>query len=173
MRSNKRSSPGLMTRFAREVLRTKSAPNAIAGPSRLPAVQTYCTRWLLCARQGHVATRRTLRCRFNSTNVPSKLPTSPANPLQLPAFESLITSLSSTQPCFGARGDEIGLIVSPEQFRTGLLEMIKRARRRIIISSLYIGAEEHELVSFSPSIDRTCLLEDLSSFSRLKSSKSP
>lgn len=39
------------------------------------------------------------------------------------------------------------LLTSPQEFYTKLLEMIKRAKRRIIISSLYIGAEESELVS--------------------------
>ena len=36
---------------------------------------------------------------------------------------------------------------SPVEFKASLLDMIKRARRRIIISSLYIGVEEDELVS--------------------------
>ena len=39
------------------------------------------------------------------------------------------------------------LLTSPQEFYDKLLEMIQRARRRIIISSLYIGAEEGQLVS--------------------------
>lgn len=39
------------------------------------------------------------------------------------------------------------LLTSPELFYARLLEMIKRAKRRILISSLYIGVEEGELVS--------------------------
>jgi CDP-diacylglycerol--glycerol-3-phosphate 3-phosphatidyltransferase len=38
-------------------------------------------------------------------------------------------------------------LTSPQEFYDKLIDMIKRARRRIIISSLYIGAEEAELVS--------------------------
>lgn len=36
---------------------------------------------------------------------------------------------------------------SPTAFYDALIDMISRAKRRIIISSLYIGAEESELVS--------------------------
>ena len=61
-----------------------------------------------------------------------------------------MTSLSATQPCFGARGDEISLITSPADFRSTLFEMISRAKRRILISSLYIGVEESDLVSGTP-----------------------
>jgi CDP-diacylglycerol--glycerol-3-phosphate 3-phosphatidyltransferase len=37
-------------------------------------------------------------------------------------------------------------LTSPEQFKATLLAMIKRAKRRILISSLYIGAGQSELV---------------------------
>nr|XP_018267092.1 CDP-diacylglycerol-glycerol-3-phosphate 3-phosphatidyltransferase [Kwoniella dejecticola CBS 10117]OBR89250.1 CDP-diacylglycerol-glycerol-3-phosphate 3-phosphatidyltransferase [Kwoniella dejecticola CBS 10117] len=67
-------------------------------------------------------------------------------PHQHPAFEALSTELSLSQPCFGARGDEVELLSSPQMFYARLLEMIRRARRRVLISSLYIGVEEGELV---------------------------
>ncbi|WWD17955.1 hypothetical protein CI109_102400 [Kwoniella shandongensis] len=77
----------------------------------------------------------------------SSQPVSPRpQPHQHPAFDRLSSALSSTQPCFGARGDEVELLTSPELFYARLLEMIKRAKRRILISSLYIGVEEGELV---------------------------
>lgn len=74
---------------------------------------------------------------------------SPPNlqPHQYTAFERLSTALSLKQPCFGARGDEVELLTGPEVFYSRLLDMIKGAKRRILISSLYIGAEEGELVS--------------------------
>lgn len=62
-------------------------------------------------------------------------------------FEVLSAALSGSQPCFGARGDEITLLGSPEEFKAKLLAMIKRAKRRILISTLYIGASQTELVS--------------------------
>ncbi|ORX37348.1 putative CDP-diacylglycerol-glycerol-3-phosphate 3-phosphatidyltransferase [Kockovaella imperatae] len=70
----------------------------------------------------------------------------PSIPHAHPAFTELANTLCGTLPCFGARGDEIHLLSSPEEFKTLLLDMIKRAKRRILISSLYIGVEETELV---------------------------
>jgi phosphatidylserine/phosphatidylglycerophosphate/cardiolipin synthase-like enzyme len=69
-----------------------------------------------------------------------------------PSVKDLSDTLSGLQPCFGARGDEIKLLGSPQEFHALLLEMIKRAKRRIVISSLYIGAEEEELVSLMTAI---------------------
>ncbi|WVR05797.1 hypothetical protein IAU60_002822 [Kwoniella sp. DSM 27419] len=127
----------------RDVLR--SVPSPLAGPSRRATVIRH-------------AERRTIRsvCPVHHYTTPAKI--SPASggttsqliqkphPHQHPAFEHLSQALSATQPCFGARGDEVELLTSPEAFYKRLIEMVKRARRRIIISSLYIGAEESELV---------------------------
>jgi CDP-diacylglycerol--glycerol-3-phosphate 3-phosphatidyltransferase len=64
-----------------------------------------------------------------------------------PAFDQLFTSLSSWLPCFGARGDEVRLLNSPSGFYQDVIDMLKRAKRRIFISTLYIGVEETEMVS--------------------------
>ena len=127
-----------------------SASNASAGPSQLPIRRLASGRrrpsdCTFLESKSH----RGISLRFNSSNAPIKAPISPVNPLHLPAFETLAASLSSLQPCFGARGDEITILTSPTEFKAALLEMIKRARRRIIISSLYIGVEEDEIVSES------------------------
>jgi CDP-diacylglycerol--glycerol-3-phosphate 3-phosphatidyltransferase len=45
------------------------------------------------------------------------------------------------------QGERVELLPSPTAFHERLLEMIARARRRILISSLYIGTEEESLVS--------------------------
>ncbi|WVQ71253.1 hypothetical protein IAR50_000778 [Cryptococcus sp. DSM 104548] len=81
-----------------------------------------------------------------ATPDPSRPPVPRLQPHQYAAFEHLSQSLSSSQPCFGARGDEVELLDGPEGFYKRLIEIIGRARRRILISSLYIGAEEGELV---------------------------
>jgi CDP-diacylglycerol--glycerol-3-phosphate 3-phosphatidyltransferase len=118
--------------------------NAIAGPSTRPRGATSVPRRIL-------ATPRNPRYTFirhnssTSASKPSIHP--PAIPHSSPAFEELAAALSSSQPCFGARGDEITLMDSPTAFYDALIDMISRAKRRIIISSLYIGAEESELVS--------------------------
>lgn len=96
--------------------------------------------------------RPVTQIRLNHTAPPPKpISASPALPHPSPAFDTLNDTLSTIQPCFGARGDEITLLTSPQEFYDKLIDMIKRARRRIIISSLYIGAEEAELVSDSGS----------------------
>ncbi|KAK4686455.1 hypothetical protein P7C73_g3679, partial [Tremellales sp. Uapishka_1] len=84
------------------------------------------------------------QCRYNSTVAPNL-----KAPLPHPhaAIEKLSTELSLIQPCFGARGDEIALLNSPTDFYAKLINLIKRAKRRIIISTLYIGVEESELIS--------------------------
>jgi len=63
------------------------------------------------------------------------------------AFEHLSAQLSGTQPCFGTQGDKVELLTTPTEFHDRLLEMVKRARRRVLISTLYIGTEEASLVS--------------------------
>jgi CDP-diacylglycerol--glycerol-3-phosphate 3-phosphatidyltransferase len=40
----------------------------------------------------------------------------------------------------------VRLLNSPSGFYGDIIEMLKRARRRILISTLYIGVEETELV---------------------------
>lgn len=70
--------------------------------------------------------------------------------VQLPhahaAFAELSNTLSSTQPCFATHGDEVSLLPSPTAFHEELLSMVANAKRRILISTLYIGTEEASLV---------------------------
>ncbi len=79
-------------------------------------------------------------------------------------IQVLRTRLSESQPCFAARGDEVEVLTVPADFQARLLvragagdcwtradskpeqQMIARARRRILISTLYIGVEQGELV---------------------------
>ena len=140
-------------KYAGPVLR--SAQTIIAGSSTctfhpIRLLQSPCDRLRTCPQP---RSRRNVR--YNSTTSatastsPKASSASAAIPHAHPAFEDLATGLSRVQPCFGARGDEIELIGSPSEFYQTLLKMIGRARRRIIISSLYIGAEEETLVGFS------------------------
>lgn len=120
----------------------EACPKATPGPSRLPALIGP-----RCFRSGHGVASRVIRRRWNATTAapsPSSIAATPIH--KEPAFDALSTALSASQPCFGARGDEISLLTSPEEFRRTLLEMIKRAKRRILISSLYIGASQGEIV---------------------------
>jgi len=74
-------------------------------------------------------------------------------------------SLAQRQPYFPLSSKNVHILSQPDQFYARLLvrlctheqsvettnvflfkEIIRRARRRIFLSSLYIGSEEHELV---------------------------
>ncbi|KAL4067840.1 hypothetical protein V8B97DRAFT_1866233 [Scleroderma yunnanense] len=55
-------------------------------------------------------------------------------------------SLAQKQPCFPLSSKDVHMLYQPNQFYSRLLEIIRRARRRIFLSSLYIGSEERELI---------------------------
>lgn len=148
----------------------RACPNATPGPSRLPAT-TLLRSSRPVALGPHPPSSRRLRpystaeavalasepepaASVTTTTVspPSAAPVAfpgppnPGNPHPHPAFQTLLDTLSATQPCFGAKGDEITLLGTPQEFKATLLAMIKRAKRRIIISTLYIGTEQEDIV---------------------------
>ena len=140
----------------------RACPNATPGPSRLPAgavkVYQHSLPVIQVRNESTIPTRRNRQASTSSTStsIPSSLTKAVStSAYPHPAFDQLSTSLSSWLPCFGARGDEVKLLTSPGGFYGDVLEMMKRAKRRILISTLYIGVEETELVChFSSSIFR-------------------
>ncbi|EIN07132.1 hypothetical protein PUNSTDRAFT_104642 [Punctularia strigosozonata HHB-11173 SS5] len=64
-----------------------------------------------------------------------------------PTVRTYANELAKTQPCFPMLARQVNVLSRPDQFHARLLDMIRRARRRIFLSSLYIGENEHELVS--------------------------
>lgn len=131
----------------------RACPNATPGPSRLPAGAVKIYRHSLPVTQirneSTIPTRRTRQASTSasstSTSTPSLTTSTSPSAYPHPAFDQLSTSLSSWLPCFGARGDEVKLLTSPGGFYGDVIEMMKRAKRRILISTLYIGVEETEL----------------------------
>lgn len=63
-----------------------------------------------------------------------------------PAYAPLASKLGAAQPCFGVSGDSVELLPTPTEFHERLLSLIRGARKRILISALYIGVEEESLV---------------------------
>ncbi|OCF55551.1 CDP-diacylglycerol-glycerol-3-phosphate 3-phosphatidyltransferase [Kwoniella mangroviensis CBS 10435] len=142
------SRPQILLREALNVTSTPRGVN-IAGPSRLAIALTSRSNPSICPihhPHRYYATSVSSSSSSSSTSSSTSTIIQKPQPHQHPAFESLSQELSSTQPCFGARGDEIELLTSPQMFYGRLIEMIKRAKRRVLISSLYIGTEEAELV---------------------------
>ncbi|KAJ7016943.1 hypothetical protein C8F04DRAFT_1158612 [Mycena alexandri] len=62
-------------------------------------------------------------------------------------INGFIAKLKPEQPKFAVSPDDIRILSTPAQFYSNLLDMIHRAEKRIIISSLYLGSSESELVS--------------------------
>ncbi|CAE6439224.1 unnamed protein product [Rhizoctonia solani] len=74
---------------------------------------------------------------------------------------SLLTrAMSNLLPTFQLPAENISILTKPSDYYQSLLAMIARARQRIIISSLYIGETEHQLVSaLSDALSRNDRLE--------------
>ncbi|KAM0746889.1 hypothetical protein T439DRAFT_329578 [Meredithblackwellia eburnea MCA 4105] len=63
-----------------------------------------------------------------------------------PAFKVLSYELDPL-PAFRTNGKDVKVLKEPQQFYRRLLDKIRRAKRRIFIASLYVGKEEHELIT--------------------------
>ncbi|KAG6336934.1 hypothetical protein ID866_2172 [Astraeus odoratus] len=63
-----------------------------------------------------------------------------------PCVRDFAAALALKQPCFSLASKNVHILNEPGQFYSRLLDIIRRAHRRIFLSSLYIGAEERELI---------------------------
>ncbi|KAG8891377.1 CDP-diacylglycerol--glycerol-3-phosphate 3-phosphatidyltransferase, partial [Tulasnella sp. 403] len=62
------------------------------------------------------------------------------------AIQNLVQEVAQTQPSFSLSGDSVKVLSSPKEFYNTLTDMINRAKRRIVLSSLYIGTAESDLI---------------------------
>lgn len=65
------------------------------------------------------------------------------------ALGSLTSELDKLSPCFDVPADSIGILKSPSEFYETLKAKITNAKRRIYLSTLYVGKSEYELVPIS------------------------
>ncbi|KIO13576.1 hypothetical protein M404DRAFT_993133 [Pisolithus tinctorius Marx 270] len=63
-----------------------------------------------------------------------------------PCLRDFASALAVKQPCFSLASKDVHILHEPTHFYSRLLGIIRRARRRIFLSSLYIGSEERELL---------------------------
>ncbi|KAI0026815.1 hypothetical protein K488DRAFT_64352 [Vararia minispora EC-137] len=99
-------------------------------------------------RHTHTITKRTL-----STHAFSSSPV-------YNAFRNFAGILASRQPHFSVSPGNVRVLGQPDRFYAELLRMIRSARKRIFISSLYIGSTENELIdTLRMSLERTPALE--------------
>ncbi|KAL5529514.1 hypothetical protein ACEPAG_5499 [Sanghuangporus baumii] len=64
-----------------------------------------------------------------------------------PSIRDFALELGHMQPCYALRSKDIAILSQPKEFLVLLLEMIHRARKRIFLSSLYIGTSEQYLIA--------------------------
>ncbi|KAH9952145.1 CDP-diacylglycerol-glycerol-3-phosphate 3-phosphatidyltransferase [Amylocystis lapponica] len=87
-----------------------------------------------------------LRCCETSTHYPAKRASTLSTAAYDPAIRQFITKLAEHQPCYSMRSADVHIMHEPRSFYQCLLHMIRRARHRVVLSSLYIGSEDHELI---------------------------
>ncbi|KAI9065419.1 hypothetical protein FKP32DRAFT_1665412 [Trametes sanguinea] len=63
-----------------------------------------------------------------------------------PTIRQFLVKLAEHQPCFSMRSSDVSIMHEPRLFYQTLLNMIRNARHRLFISSLYIGSEDIELI---------------------------
>ncbi|OBZ65702.1 CDP-diacylglycerol--glycerol-3-phosphate 3-phosphatidyltransferase [Grifola frondosa] len=63
-----------------------------------------------------------------------------------PAVRQFLVKLAEHQPCFSMSSSSVHILHEPRLFYQSLLRMIRGARHRLFISSLYIGTEDIELI---------------------------
>ncbi|KAG2743659.1 hypothetical protein P692DRAFT_20810096 [Suillus brevipes Sb2] len=64
-----------------------------------------------------------------------------------PTIREFVSRLAKKQPSFRVASKDVRVLSQPSEFYTNLLNIIRRARRRIFLSSLYIGFSETELIN--------------------------
>ena len=64
-----------------------------------------------------------------------------------PAMTALMSQLDEVAPRIDVEADQIEIINGPTEFYFALIRRIQRAKKRIYLSTLYIGKTEHDLIS--------------------------
>lgn len=84
------------------------------------------------------------QCRRFSFSMPvASTPT----PVNVPVLAGIISELDRIAPRIDIRADQVELLDSPSQFYDTLKKKILGAKRRIYLSTLYIGKSEYEFIS--------------------------
>ncbi|KDO17357.1 hypothetical protein SPRG_17206, partial [Saprolegnia parasitica CBS 223.65] len=82
--------------------------------------------------------------------------------------EAVFDDLALSNPSFPLESDAVSVLTSPDAFYQQLLTNIRAARRRISLSSLYIGTDElsralvatlQEAVAANPSLEVSIVLD--------------
>lgn len=92
--------------------------------------------------------KQKLSCRFHRRQLSSSAPVaSSQHPANASVLAAITTELDRIAPRIDIRADQIKVLQGPEQFYETLKSKIRGAKRRIYLSTLYIGKSEYELIS--------------------------
>ncbi|PNY23312.1 CDP-diacylglycerol-glycerol-3-phosphate 3-phosphatidyltransferase, partial [Tolypocladium capitatum] len=106
-----------------------------------------CTRCVARARGPAFRTNivpARARCRRYAT--PSGTPASSAPGNGAGVLAPFVSELDRMAPSFDVRGEDIRILQTPADFYETLKDRIRNAKRRIFLSTLYIGRSERELI---------------------------
>lgn len=95
-------------------------------------------------RHGSIAPVAYLASMSTTTTTSSSSKSTPN--FEHPSIDDLAKKLDSLAPRFELQSGEITVLTTPEEFYSTLRKKILSAKKRIFLSSLYIGKEETELV---------------------------
>ena len=98
--------------------------------------------WLLSSSSRRLPWQ--FRLRAQSTTAPTG---SPQPPTHIPSLTALTSDLDRLAPRIDISPDQIEILDGPKDFYDTLKAKIRKAKRRIYLSTLYIGKTEHELIS--------------------------
>ncbi|KAG5926214.1 hypothetical protein E4U53_003121 [Claviceps sorghi] len=98
------------------------------------------------ALRPNVVSHRVSRRSFG-TAPGSAAPTTQANGLGAASLAPLVNELDCMAPSFDLRGEDVCIIRSPADFYDTLKDRIRIAKRRIFLSTLYIGRSERDLIA--------------------------
>ncbi|KAL8874199.1 MAG: hypothetical protein Q9174_000427 [Haloplaca sp. 1 TL-2023] len=85
------------------------------------------------------------QCRLNSSAIPS---TAAPGLLGSETLAGVTARLDRIAPRIDIRSDQIDVLEAPKDFYRRLKDAIRNAKKRVFLSTLYIGKTEHELISF-------------------------
>lgn len=87
-------------------------------------------------------------CRIHRRQWSSSAPVAPSQPpANASAFAAITAELDRIVPRIDIEADQIEVLRGPEQFYETLKRKIRGAKRRIYLSTLYVGKSEYELIS--------------------------
>lgn len=89
------------------------------------------------------------QCRRFSASSSATAPSPAAQGTGVGALAPFVSELDNLAPAFDIKGSDVSILRTPAEFYETLKDRIRKAERRVFLSTLYIGKSEQELVGFT------------------------